>query len=98
MIINDLLSQLENSTSPVTKILQKGENFKVIAMAFKKEMILKEHKTAIPAKLLVLDGSVVFKEASKSVVMNKYDEMEIPVNELHSVEALADSVCLLIQG
>ena len=30
--------------------------------------------------------------------LEKYDEFEIPVNDLHAVNATEDTVCMLIQG
>ena len=98
MIIQDILRQLENSITPVVKILQRGENFKVLVLGFKKGMILKEHQTNVTTKLLVVDGSIVYRRANDSVNMSKFDEIDIPANVLHSVEAKEDSICFLIQG
>ena len=61
-------------------------------------MVLKEHKANVPTKLIVLEGSVNYKSERTEIKLGKYDEFEIPINELHAVNALADSVCMLIQG
>lgn len=100
MIIKEVLAQLENQNTdrPAIKIYQKGEGYKIIVMAFKKGMILKEHATPIPAKLLVLEGKVNYKEASRNLVLDKLEELEIPINVIHAVTALENSICLLIQG
>ena len=98
MIIKEVLAQLENAVNPVVKILQRGDQFKVIAMGFKKGMVLKEHKTPIPAKLVVIDGSIIYWQGEESIALNKFDEHEIPVDIIHAVEALEDSICILIQG
>ncbi len=98
MIIKELLQQLETSVHPVAKPLQKGDYFKVIAIGFKKGMVLKEHKTALPAKLTVLYGSVIYKEGSISKTLNQYDETEIPDHVLHALECTEDALCILIQG
>lgn len=98
MIIKEILSQLENSDHPVAKALHKGENFKVLVIAFKKGMILKEHKANLPSKITVIEGNVVYKEGDAVVHLSKYDETPIPVHILHSVEAMADSICVLTQG
>jgi quercetin dioxygenase-like cupin family protein len=82
----------------VVKILHKAENFKVIVIGFKNGMVLKEHKTALPAKLTILSGQVVFKENGRSVPLSKFDELEIPLHIPHSLEATEDSICLLTQG
>ena len=98
MIIKEILSLLETATQPVAKVIKKGESFKVLAIAFKKGMILKEHKTPIPADLTVLYGKIIYKERLNEKFLTEYENTEIAVNEIHSVEALEDSLCLLIQG
>lgn len=99
MIIKEALAQLvAQQKGPVVKILEKGEHFKVIVLAFKKGMELKAHQTPIPACLLVMEGSVVYQEESRTINLAKFDDFSIPVNVLHSVNALEDSTCLLIQG
>lgn len=98
MIIQDVLQHLENSTTPVVKVLQRGEHFKVLVLGFKKGMVLKEHQTNLTTRLVVVDGSIVYRKATDSVNMNKFDEIDIPVNVPHSVEAQEDSICFLIQG
>ena len=97
-MIKEILLQLENSVSPVAKAIHKGENFKVLAIGFKKGMILKEHKTKLPAKLTVLKGRVNYSEGTKSKELNQYDETDIPVEVLHSVVCIDDALCLLTQG
>lgn len=98
MIIQTLLKEIETSKNPVAKALHKNQHFKVIAIAFKKNMILKEHKTHLPTKLFVISGNIIYHENEISTALNLYDEIEIPMNILHSVEAVEDSFCLLTQG
>jgi quercetin dioxygenase-like cupin family protein len=98
MIIKDILLQLETSEHPVAKAIHKGEHFKVLALAFKKGMVLKEHKTALAAKLTVFSGSVIYKEGDIQKELNQYDETDIPVGIIHSVECVEDALCLLTQG
>lgn len=97
MIIHDIIAALQNATSPVIKILVKGEASKVIVLGFKKGMVLKEHKTGVSTRLVVIDGQINYFSSNGIVTMNKFDDLDIPVNEPHSVEALADSICFLIQ-
>nr|MBC7611689.1 hypothetical protein [Pseudopedobacter sp.] len=100
MVIKDVLKQLANqdTNQPSIKIFKKGKDYKVIVLGFKKGMILKEHSTPIPAKLVVIEGKVDYKEVDRALVLNKFDELDIPVDVIHAVEALEDSICFLIQG
>jgi quercetin dioxygenase-like cupin family protein len=98
MIIQTVLEQLETATNPVAKALHKGDQSKVLIIGFKKGMVLKEHKTHVPANLTVLTGRVIYHEGETQKVLAQYDETVIPIEMLHSVEALEDSLCLLCQG
>lgn len=98
MTIKKILEQLETSANPVAKPLHKANNFKVLIIGFKTGMKLKEHLAHLPSKLTVLSGSVVYRQQDKEIELQKFDEIEIPVNTIHSVEAKEDSLCLLTQG
>jgi quercetin dioxygenase-like cupin family protein len=96
-MIHNILEKLETSDNPVAQAIQKNDCGKTIVIAFKKGMVLKEHKTDIPAQLIVMKGEVVFKSNGKEEILKVYDEKIIPINELHSVEANEDSLCLLFK-
>lgn len=98
MIIKEIFKQLETAEHPVAKALHSGEHFKVLAIGFNSGMKLKEHQAHLPSKLTVLTGEVIYSEDEKNVRLGQYDEVNIPVNTLHSVEALQNSLCLLTQG
>jgi len=98
MILKEIETQLATSQHPVAKALHKGEHFKVLAMGFKKGMILKEHQAHLPTKLFVLNGQIIYRQQDVSSTLDRFDEIDIPVNVLHTVEAVEDSLCLLTQG
>ena len=98
MIIKEILAEIETKDHPVAKALFKKEGFKVLVIAFKNGMVLKEHKANVPTKLVVLEGSVKYKSETTEIELGKYDEFEIPINELHAVNALENSLCMLVQG
>ena len=98
MTIKDIKEELKSSSHPVAKPLHHGTNFKVNIMGFKHGMILKEHTTLVRAKLTVLEGSVIYKEANRVVELKQYDEVYIPINVMHAVEAIEDSLCILTKG
>lgn len=98
MTIQQILAELPGASKPIARVLHKGEGFKVLAIGFTKGMILAEHKANVPSRLTVIKGSVIYKSDEQSHILQTYDEFEIPVGELHAVEATADSICLLFQG
>jgi len=98
MVIHDVASQLKEAGSPVIKVLQNQSSGKVLVIGLRKGVSLKKHQTAVPAKLAVIEGTVAYQQDDSPVTLNKFDDISIPVNILHAVEALEDSICLLIIG
>jgi quercetin dioxygenase-like cupin family protein len=95
MIIKEVLQQLDTATHPVAKALYKTDGCKILVIAFKKGMLLKEHQTAVGGKLTILEGCVTYIEGDKNIELNKYDETIIPAKTIHAVQALEDSLCLI---
>jgi quercetin dioxygenase-like cupin family protein len=98
MTIKTIKEALKTSDNPVAKSLHHGTGFKVLMLGFRKEMILKEHKAPMRAKLTVLEGAVIYKEENRTVELLQYDEVDIPTDITHAVEAIQDSLCILSQG
>ena len=95
MTIDEVLQQLKTSEHPVARILHKTEHCKVLVIGFKAGMILKEHKTQVGGKLIVLSGHIIYKQGDIETEAFQYDEIIIPINIVHSVMAIDDSLCLL---
>lgn len=98
MTIAEVVARLEHAERPVALALHKDEHFKVLTIGFKKGMSLDPHTSKFPAKIVVLEGKLVFKTAQSSQSLEKYYEMAIPVMELHWFEAQEDTICLLFQA
>jgi quercetin dioxygenase-like cupin family protein len=98
MTIKTILEELKTATHPVAKALHKGTHFKVLVIGLNAGMVLKDHKAHMPSKLTVIKGSVLYTEDGKETIMHLHDEVEIPVDIIHSVTAIEDSLCVLTQG
>lgn len=98
MIIKEIKEKLKTSKGPVALSLHQGSGFKTLVMGFNKGMVLKEHKAHVKSKLTILEGAVVYQEQDRKITLQQYEEVDIPVEETHWVEALEDSLCLLTQG
>jgi quercetin dioxygenase-like cupin family protein len=98
MTIKKVNEDLMTAIHPVAKVLHKGDRARVLIIGFKEGMTLKEHQAHLPSKLTVLAGKVVYKQGEKRAVLSLFDEVEIPINVSHSVEAIENSLCLLTQG
>lgn len=98
MTIEEIEKRLETSDNPVAKSLHIGDHFKVLIFGFRKGMKLQDHQAYHRTKLFVIRGSVVYLQKDEETELKMYDEIEIPVNVIHSVKALQDSYILLTQG
>lgn len=98
MIVQEVKLAIATADKPVTKLLQKSEHGRVIVLGLKKGVSLKEHQTSIPTKLVVIEGSIRYVQGNASVEINCYEDIDIPVNKPHAVDALENSICFLIQG
>ncbi|MEQ9405619.1 MAG: hypothetical protein RIM99_18665 [Cyclobacteriaceae bacterium] len=98
MTIPTILEELSTSEKPVAKVLHKSDSSRTVCIGFNKGMQLKEHKTTKPTTLLVLNGSIEYTEGEEVYNLSKYDQYEIPPNVVHAVNALEDSLIMLMHG
>jgi quercetin dioxygenase-like cupin family protein len=85
MLIKEIPKELETSKHPVAKVFHKG-------------MRLKDNQAHLASRFVVMEGRVIYLENDKRIELSKFEEVDIPINITHSVEALEDSLCLLTQG
>lgn len=95
-MLKELMTEVNTKTSPAVKLLHKNNYTKVLAIAFKENMLLKEHKSPGLAHLVVMQGKVEYRSKNEAVILDCYDEMNIPGEDLHSVLALEDALIILI--
>ncbi|WP_374950113.1 hypothetical protein [Mucilaginibacter sp.] len=98
MIIKNIVAQLEAAIRPVSKIVKTGDSFKSLAIGLKKGMVWRDHKAAMPTRLLVIKGHVAYRQDDQLTELDLFSDMDIPVDIIHSLEAREDSICVLIQG
>lgn len=98
MIIQEIFEKLETSHKPVARLYYKTGEVRLIVIGFKKGMILDQHKTHLPARILVMSGNVNYIQAGVETHLKAYEYIDIPVNIMHEVVANEDSICLLTQG
>ncbi|WP_029036749.1 cupin domain-containing protein [Salinimicrobium xinjiangense] len=96
-MLKDMIEQLTTASKPLVKRFEQEEGSHVLAIGLGKDVILKEHKSDIPARILVIKGAIIYIAGDKRKELNIYDEHVIPVGEYHSVEPLEDSVFLVIK-
>ncbi|MDP9079611.1 MAG: hypothetical protein M3O71_19455 [Bacteroidota bacterium] len=97
MIIKDIIAQAKTSNRPIAKIIKHIGNNKVIVIGLKKGITWADHKISLPTILIVVDGSIIYREGHKATALEKLDNFNIPANITHALEALEDSLCILLQ-
>ncbi|RFZ85132.1 hypothetical protein DYU05_05895 [Mucilaginibacter terrenus] len=98
MIIKKILAELGTTDRPLSKIIKTGDSFKTMAIGLKKGVTWRDHKAIMPTKLMVMEGRVTYVQGEKKVELDKFDDLDIPVNIVHSLQAAENSICILIQG
>ena len=97
MKISELL--VSEKAGPVFRPLFKATNGKLTAIHLRKGEIIKEHKSPVPAMLLVLDGAVLYHQPGENITrpLGALEYTDIPPDTIHEVTAVADAYCVLIQ-
>ncbi|MFZ1524873.1 MAG: hypothetical protein WAT22_08665 [Saprospiraceae bacterium] len=98
MVIQEIQDKLMTASKPVARLYYKSGDVKTIFIGFKENMILDQHKTHLPARLMVITGKVTYLQAGEKTILNQYEYKDIPVDIIHEVHADEDSLCMLIQG
>lgn len=98
MIIQEIINLMPSSDKVITRILRKYDQNRIIAIGLNKGLILPDHISSVPALLIPIQGKVYFRSEVLSIEVQTFDELEIPINVIHSLEAVEDSVCILIKG
>ena len=97
MTLSDLLAS--DQTGPVFRPLFKAQNGRLTAIRLHKGEVIKEHKSPVPAMLLVLEGAVLYEQAGEGITrpLGALEYTEIPPDTIHQVTAEMDAYCILVQ-
>lgn len=75
----------------------KEDRFHVMQLQIRKDEVLKPHHATTDALLLVVEGVIVFNLHNENFHLQKGDMLSFKKNETHSVQALEDSIVLIIK-
>ena len=97
MKLSELL--VSDKAGPVFRPLFKAQNGRLTAIHLLKGEVIKEHKSPVPAMLLVVKGVVVYKQLVDGVEhrLDASEYTEIPPDTTHQVTAESDAYCILVQ-
>lgn len=95
----NILQNVEFCTDRANVVhIRKSEKTKLFAVALGTNAVLKKHKTAVPATLVVLKGELNFVFADREVLLREFDTFEIPVDVEHEVVGvLAQNLFTVLQ-
>lgn len=79
----------------VIKALIDSDFGKEIRIAFKKNQVMKEHKTKFPITVMALKGSVAFSIGDNTATLNAGDVIAVEGGVMHELQALEESVVRL---
>lgn len=97
MKLSELLAT--EKAGPVLRPLFKAQNGRLTAIRLLKGEVIKEHKSPVPAMLLVLEGTVLYEQPGDNISkrIGALEYTEIPPDTIHQVVAELDAYCILIQ-
>jgi|JI10StandDraft_1071094.scaffolds.fasta_scaffold61130_4 hypothetical protein len=97
-IIQEIQEKLMTSTKPVARLYYKSEASKTMFIGFNSGMVLDQHKTSVPARLMVLTGKVTYQQGDDTTSLCQYETKDISKDTLHEVYADEDSLFMSMQG
>lgn len=84
-----------HDTRPTIQVLLETETGKEIRIAFKKDQIMKEHKTPFPIVVEIFEGSIDFGVNGVVHSLNKGDLISLEGSVPHDLRATKDSIVRL---
>lgn len=97
MLLKEILAELPGATKPVVRRFDQESGSHVLAIGLGKDVFLKEHKSDIPARIVMIKGAVTYIAGNSRTRLEVFDEHIIPIGEYHSVEPQEDSIFLVIK-
>jgi quercetin dioxygenase-like cupin family protein len=100
----NLLEEIENlhkedawvkDTGPSSKTLVKYADLRLVLLAMKKKMIMREHKTSARISIQTLTGRIHLKLQGRSIDLPAGELLTLDPDLTHDVEAVEDSAFLL---
>lgn len=91
--IYDNLEYGENKVK-ITPMFE-SDSSKEIRIVFKKEQIMKDHKTSFPITVEIFEGEIDFGVGEKIYTLIKGDIVSLEANIVHNLKANADSIVRL---
>ncbi len=85
-----------NTFKPTIVSIKKTAALNVFVVGLLKDQTLPEHKTQVPALLIVLQGELLFSLNGVKTKFKKFDTYQIPIDVGHHVVGLGDENIFLI--
>lgn len=85
-----------NVDKPFVLPIHKTETVLIFAVGLLKKQLFTKHKTQIPALLVVLQGSILFRINTEEIRLSALDTYQIPIDTEHDVTGLDEENIFMI--
>ncbi len=92
-----LSSQIEYQDKVNNRVYFKGDAYKMILFAMKKEHVLKPHSASMDTPVLILEGQARITIGDKEHILNTGESIVLPKNIDHGVYPITDVKFVLIK-
>ena len=94
-MINKIIADIPTAKRPILRVIFRNSCTRIAALGLKKGMRLIDHQLPVNTKIIMLEGKIEIDSKIEVVVLEKYNEYEIPQKVIHQVRAKEDSLLLI---
>lgn len=94
-MLNKMIAEIPTCKKPILRVIFRNSCTRIAALGLKKGMRLIDHQLPVDTKIIMLEGNIEIDSKIEVVILNKFDEYDIPRKVIHQVRANENSLLLI---
>ncbi|MBF0596289.1 cupin domain-containing protein [Faecalibacter rhinopitheci] len=95
-MLNNIIKQLDTCNKPILHVIFRNNNTRIAALGLRKGQKLIDHQLPVAAKIILLEGKIEIDSKIEIVVLEKFNEYEIPKKVIHQVRTIENALALIV--